>query len=304
MWIDDERLIRVDGVELAYQELGDPDGEPMVLVMGLGMQLIHWQLEFCELLAAEGFRVIRFDNRDAGRSTKFSGRVPSRAAMMLGLRHGLAYPLDAMADDTAGLIEALGHESAHIVGVSQGGMIAQVVGYRHPHRALSLGLIMTGSGKRVASVPRLRALGALLMRSPRDRDAFADFVVRTFRVIGSAAYPADEDELRRLAREAYDRGHYPAGVARQLHAITASGDRSRNLRGVRAPTMVIHGTRDPLVRPAAGRSVAEAIPGAELRMIEGMAHDLPRELWPEIADALVANARRARTGVDIASAAA
>src|SRR5919106_2300175 len=185
MWIDNERLVRVHGVELACQELGDPDGEPMLLVMGLGMQLIHWQLGFCELLAENGFRVIRFDNRDAGRSTKVGAAVPDRVAMMLGLRRGLAYTLDDMADDTAGLIEALGHESAHVLGASQGGMIAQVLGYRHPHRVRSLGLIMTGSGKRVASVPRLRALGTLLMRSPRDRDAFADFVVRTFRVIGS-----------------------------------------------------------------------------------------------------------------------
>jgi pimeloyl-ACP methyl ester carboxylesterase len=296
MWVGDERLVRVNGVELAYQELGDPDGEPMLLVMGLGMQLIHWQLGFCELLADEGFRVIRFDNRDAGHSTRFGSRPPDRVAMMLGRRRGLAYTLDDMADDTAGLIEALGHESAHVAGVSQGGMIAPVLAYRHPARVRSLGLIMTGSGKRVASVPRLRALGTLLMRSPRDRDGFADFVVRTFRVIGSPGYQVDEDELRRLALESFDRGIHPAGIARQLHAITASGDRSKLLRKVRAPTVVIHGARDPLIRPAAGRSVARAIPGAELRMIHGMGHDLPRQLWPEIAGALVANARRTRVG--------
>jgi pimeloyl-ACP methyl ester carboxylesterase len=293
MRIGDEQRAPVNGIELAYQELGEPDGEPIVLVMGLATQMIHWDLGFCELLAAEGFRVIRFDNRDIGHSTYVDRGVPSRTAMLLGLRRGLAYTLDDMADDLAGLIEHLGLESAHVVGASQGGMIAQVLGYRRPERVRSLGLIMTGSGKRVASMPRVRALGVLLSRPPRNRERYVDAVLKTFKVIGSPAYPPDEGRLRELIGAGYDRGHNPAGAARQLHAITASGDRTRKLRGVRAPTAVIHGDRDPLVRPAAGRSVAAAIPGARLVLVPGMGHDLPREVWPLIAGELLANARRA-----------
>ena len=298
--IGDEQRAAVNGIELAYQELGDPDGEPIVLVMGLGAQMIHWDLGFCELLADEGFRVVRFDNRDMGHSTHVDAAVPGRLAMLLGSRRGLAYSLDDMADDLAGLIERLGLESAHVVGVSQGGMIAQVLGYRRPERARSLGLIMTGSGKRVASLPRLRALGVLLSEPPRDRDRYVDAVAKLFKVIGSPDYPPDEARLRELVAAGFDRGHNPAGSARQLHAITASGDRSRRLRGVRAPTVVVHGTRDPLVRPAGGRSVAAAIPGARLVMIPGMGHDLPRELWPRIVGELAANARRATSESDVA----
>lgn len=292
MRIGDEQRAPVNGIELAYQELGEPDGEPILLVMGLATQMIHWDLGFCELLAAEGFRVVRFDNRDIGHSTYVDRGVPGRTAMLLGLRRGLAYTLEDMADDVAGLIEHLGLESAHVVGASQGGMIAQVLGYRRPERVRSLGLIMTGSGKRVASVPRLRALGVLLSRPPRDRDSYVDAVVRTFKVIGSPSYPPDERRLRELVAAGFDRGNNPAGAARQLHAITASGDRSPKLRGVRAPTVVIHGDRDPLVRPSAGRSVAAAIPGARLVMVPGMGHDLPREVWPLISGEIVANARR------------
>ena len=295
MRIGDEHRAPVNGIELAFQELGEPDGEPIVLVMGLATQMIHWDLGFCELLAAEGFRVVRFDNRDIGHSTYVDRGVPNRTAMLLGLRRGLAYTLEDMADDVAGLIEHLGLESAHVVGASQGGMIAQVLGYRRPERVRTLGLIMTGSGKRVASVPRLRALGVLLSRPPRDRESYIDAVLRTFKVIGSPSYPPDERHLRELVASGFDRGHNPAGAARQLHAITASGDRTRKLRGVRAPTVVIHGDRDPLVRPGAGRSVAAAIPGARLVMVPGMGHDLPREVWPLIAGELVANARRAAT---------
>jgi pimeloyl-ACP methyl ester carboxylesterase len=293
MRIGDELRAPVNGVELAYQELGDPDGEPMMLVMGLGTQMIHWPLGFCELLVGRGFRLIRFDNRDIGHSTWVDAPVPSRTAMLLGLRRGLAYTLDDMADDLAGLIEHLGVAPAHVVGVSQGGMIAQVLGYRRPELVRSLGLIMTGSGKRVASLPRLRALGTLMRELPDDREAHIEAMVRVFKVIGSPDYPEDEEWLREAVGAGYDRANNPAGGVRQLHAITASGDRTRRLRGVRAPTVVIHGTRDPLVRPAAGKALARAIPGARLELIDGMGHDLPPQLWERIADLLAANARRA-----------
>lgn len=289
----EERFAEVGEVSLCYQELGNPDGEPMLLVMGLGTQMIHWETGFCELLAGQGFRVIRFDNRDVGRSTRIGGPPPARLAMLAGLPLSLAYTLDEMADDAVGLAAALELESAHFAGASMGGMIAQVAGYRHPERVRSLGLIMTGAGKRIASLPRLRALGTLLREAPKDRDGYADHIASIFEAIGSPAYPDQAERIRGHALAAYDRGHSRAGVARQLHAITASGDRSRKLAAVRAPTVVIHGAEDPLVRPAGGRSVAAAIPDARLVMIPGMGHDLPPEVWPVIAGELVANARNA-----------
>ncbi|MQA72778.1 MAG: alpha/beta fold hydrolase [Solirubrobacterales bacterium] len=289
----EERFAEVGAIELCYQEMGDPAGEPMVLVMGLGMQMIAWEDGLCELLAGAGFRVIRFDNRDTGRSTAVRAPAPTRVAMLAGLRRGLAYTLDDLADDAAGLIDALELDSAHVVGASMGGMIAQVVGYRAPDRVRSLGLIMTGSGKRTVSMPRLRALGALLQDAPEGREAQAEHAVRLFRLIGSPTFAANDERIRAHALAAYDRGRNRAGAARQLHAITASGDRRRRLRSVRAPTVVIHGSRDPLVRPAAGRSVAAAIPGARLVIVPGMGHDLPPEVWPTVAGEVLANARRA-----------
>jgi pimeloyl-ACP methyl ester carboxylesterase len=292
MRMGEEKRAPVNGIELAYQELGEPDGEPMVLVMGLGTQMIHWPQGFLELLAERGFRLIIFDNRDIGHSSWIDAPLPGRAAMLLGLRRNLAYTLDDTADDLAALIEYLELEPAHVVGVSQGGMIAQVLGYRRAELVRSLGLIMTGSGKRVASLPRLRALGTLMRELPDDRDAYVEALTRTFKVIGSPDYAEDEEWLRQAIGAGYDRGNNPAGAARQLHAITASGDRTRRLRGVRAPTIVIHGTRDPLVRPAAGKALARAIPGARLELIAGMGHDLPPALWERIADLLAENARR------------
>ncbi|HEX2129430.1 MAG TPA: alpha/beta hydrolase [Solirubrobacterales bacterium] len=293
MRVSDERIAPVNGIEIAYQEIGEPDGEPMVLIMGLGTQMIGWDLEFCELLANEGFRVIRFDNRDTGHSTSLGRRPPNLPAMLLGLPFGLAYTLDDMADDVASLIDYLDLGSAHVVGISQGGMTAQVLAYNHPDKVRSLGLLSTGAGKRVASVPRLRALGTLLAKPPRDREAFVDQVEKTFRVIGSPDFPPDRQRLRAVIAESYDRGHNPAGAARQLHAVTSAPERTKRLRELKAPTVVIHGTRDPLVRPVGGRQVAKAIPGARLELIDGLGHDLPRELWPRIVGYLVENARRA-----------
>ncbi len=294
MRIGEEQLAPVNGVEIAYQEFGDPDGEPIFLVMGLGTQMIAWDEGFCEMLVDEGFRVVRFDNRDVGHSSWLDHLgVPNKAAMLLGSQRGLAYSLDDMADDLAGLITYLELGSAHVVGASQGGMIAQVLAYRRPELVRSLGLIMTGAGRRVSSMPRLRALGAILAAPLEGRDGYIGAITRTFKIIGSPDYPPDPDRLRELIAAGYDRAHHPVGAARQLHAITASGDRSRKLRAIRAPTVVVHGTRDPLVRPAAGRAVAAAIPGAELKMIEGMGHDLPPQLWPQITGDLIANARRA-----------
>ncbi len=289
-----EQVAAVNGIELAYQEMGEPEGEPIVLIMGLGTQMIAWEPGFCAYLADAGYRVVRFDNRDIGHSTVIDAPVPGTVPMLLGLHRGLAYTLDDMADDTAALIEHLGFDRAHVVGASQGGMIAQILGYRRPELVSSLGLIMTGAGKRVNSVPRLRALGVLLSRPPQEREAFIDAVAKTFKVLGSPGYPPDDAKLRQMIAASYDRGHNPPGAARQLHAATTGGDRTRKLRTVEAPTVVIHGTKDPLVRPAAGRSVAAAIPDARLEMIEGMGHDLPEQLWERITRLLIENAGRAR----------
>jgi pimeloyl-ACP methyl ester carboxylesterase len=292
--VTEERIASVGELEIAYDTFGDPGDPAMLLIMGLGMQLIHWDPELCELLAARGFHVIRFDNRDVGHSTKVEGGpTPKPLRAMLGARDQASYRLDDMAGDAAGVLDAVGADAAHVVGVSQGGMIAQSLAIRHPERVLSLASIMSTTGNRWAGMPRLKTLGILFRAQPRDKERYVEFFLRTFRVIGSPDFPADEDRLRRLAAAAYDRCYYPIGVLRQLAAISASGNRTRRLRQLDVPTVVIHGTEDPLVRPRAGRATAKAIPGAELVEIKGMGHDLPREVWPRVVDAIVRNAERA-----------
>ena len=287
-----ERIASANGIEIAYDELGDPDDEPIVLIMGLGTQLIHWDVRFCRHLAERGFRVIRFDNRDCGRSEKLRGRGrPNIAAMMLGLGNP-AYKLTDMARDTVGLLDYLEIPQAHIVGASMGGMIAQTVAIEHPERTRTLTSIMSTTGSRRVALPRLRAFGTLLSRPPRDREAYAEAVAKTFEVIGSPGYPQRPDYIRALALAAYDRCFYPSGTGRQLHAITSSGDRTPGLRRLWMPAAVIHGSEDPLVRTAAGRATAKAIPGADLTLIEGMGHDLPPGVWPRVIDAITRNAAR------------
>jgi pimeloyl-ACP methyl ester carboxylesterase len=288
-----ERLAPANGIELAYDEIGDPDGAPMVLIMGLATQMIHWDERFCRQLAERGYRVIRFDNRDIGHSTKIeSAPTPNTAQMLLGIGEP-AYRLRDMAQDTAGLLDHLEIERAHVVGASMGGMIAQTLAIEHPERVLSLASLMSGTGNRRLGMPRLRAFGTLFARPPRDRDGYAEQAVKTFKVIGSPGYPIDEERFRLMARAAYDRCFYPPGVSRQLHAINSSGDRTRGLRELRVPALVIHGDSDLLVRTAAGRATARAIPDARLRVIEGMGHDLPPQVWPTLVEEIDANAARA-----------
>jgi pimeloyl-ACP methyl ester carboxylesterase len=290
----EERVAPANGIELAYQELGDPDGEPLLLVMGLAMQMIAWDESFCAMLADRGFRVVRFDNRDIGRSTKIeSAGMPSRLDLIGGRRSGVAYLLRDMAADAIGLMDHLGIESAHVVGVSMGGMIAQTLAIEHPRRLRSMVSMMSTTGSRWTGLPTWKAMAVLLGRPPRGREAAIERAVKTFTTIGSPGYPFDEERVRDVAGRSYDRGHSAAGTVRQLHAVTASGDRTQALRGVRVPTAVIHGTRDPLVRPAGGRATARAVPGARLKMIDGMGHDLPRDLWPVVVEEIAANAARA-----------
>jgi pimeloyl-ACP methyl ester carboxylesterase len=288
-----EERATANGIEIVYETIGDPSDPPLLLVMGLGMQLIHWDPELCELLAARGFRVIRFDNRDAGLSTQIDARVPNVARAMAGLKIEAPYMLDDMADDAIGLLDHLGIEAAHVAGASMGGMIAQSMAIRQPRRVLSLTSIMSTTGERRVGRPKLRVWGVLARRAPRDKAAYVEYFVRVFRLIGSKGFPSDEGRIRELAAASYERAYRPAGTARQLAAIMASGDRTEQLRGLRVPATIFHGRSDPLVPFRAGRATAEAIPDARMVAIPGMGHDLPREVWPRLADAIADTVTRA-----------
>jgi pimeloyl-ACP methyl ester carboxylesterase len=290
----EELMAPANGIELCYQEMGDPDGEPLLLVMGLATQMLAWDEEFCAMLAERGYRVVRFDNRDIGRSTKLrSAGVSGRLDLLIGRRGTAPYLLRDMAADTFGLMDHLEIDSAHLVGASMGGMIAQTAAIERPERVRSLTSIMSTTGSRRVGHPSYRTFGLLLGERPRQREEMVERVVKTFKVIGSPGYPFEEEHVRELAARSYDRGHSAAGVVRQLHAITASGDRTPRLRQLNLPALVIHGKNDVLVHPSGGRATAKAIPGARLKLVEGMGHDLPRALWPDFAEEIAANAARA-----------
>ena len=292
--LSEERLAPANGIEIAYQELGGPDAEPLLLIMGLATQMIAWDEDFCAMLAKRGFRVIRFDNRDVGRSTHLrAAGLPKRTDMLLGRRRTAPYLLRDMADDVTGLMDHLGIDEANLIGASMGGMIAQTVAIRRPERVRSLVSIMSSTGNRWLGVPTRKAFGTLFARLPPGREATIEHTVGVFRIIGSPGFRMNEERIRELAGASYDRSHSRAGIARQLHAITASGDRTHALRNLRVPTTVIHGASDPLLRPVAGRATARAIPGARLRMVEGMGHDLPEDLWPTIVEEIASTAARA-----------
>jgi pimeloyl-ACP methyl ester carboxylesterase len=262
-----------NGIDIAYESFGSPTGRPLLLIMGLGAQLIQWDEGFCELLAEQGHHVVRFDNRDAGLSTHLHEHgLPAMGAAP-------PYLLDDLADDTAALMDALGWPAAHVVGASMGGMIAQTLAIRHPGRVLTLTSIMSTPGPSVA--PPTEAAAAVLMGRPAEgREAVLEQAVRTWSTIGSPGYELDREKIRATAGLAYDRCFDPAGTARQLAAIMASGDRTELLARVEVPTLVLHGEADPLVPVAGGRATAAAVPGARLVTYPGMGHDLPRELWP------------------------
>jgi len=283
--------ISVNGVSIEYECFGDSGKPPLLLIMGLGAQMIFWEDDFCREIARRGFRVIRFDNRDCGLSRQFTelGVPDVLAAMAAALSGGTVqapYSLAEMAADAVGLLDALDIPRAHVVGASMGGMIAQAVAIGHPTRVLSLTSIMSTTGNREIPPARPEAMTTLLTPAPSDRAGFVDHMVKTFRIIGSPGFEFDEASFRDRVGRAFDRSYDPTGVARQLVAILADGDRKQRLGAVRVPTLVIHGKDDPLVPVEGGIDTADAVPGARLLVIDGMGHDLPRGAWPRIIGAI------------------
>jgi len=285
--------VRVGEIDLAYETFGDPTDPPLLLVMGLATQMLGWPDALCSGLADRGHYVVRFDNRDVGLSTHLTDAPPGDiGALMQGDTSSASYRLSDMAADATGLLDALGLESAHVVGASMGGMIAQTMAIEFPERVRTLVSIMSTTGDPAVGAPTQAAMGALLTPPSGTREGAMDGTVAVYRVIGSPAYPFDEAEVRERAGVAYDRGYDPAGVSRQLAAVLASGDRTAGLREMGVPTLVIHGDQDPLVSPSGGEATAAAVPGAELVVIEGMGHDFPAALVPELVDRVAGHARR------------
>ncbi|WP_283606879.1 alpha/beta fold hydrolase [Mycolicibacterium poriferae] len=275
--------------------MGDPADPAVLLIMGLGAQMIFWRAEFCQKMIDQGLRVIRFDNRDVGLSGKLpehhSGAplLPRMARSFLGMASPAAYTLEDMADDAAALLDHLGVDRAHVVGASMGGMIAQVFAARHRARTRALGVIFSSNNQSALPPPGPQQLLAVLSKpSGTGRDAIIDNAVRVTKIIGSPGFPRPDDAIRAEAVEVYDRSYYPAGVGRQFAAILGSGSLRRYNRQTTAPTVVIHGKADKLMRPSGGRAIARAIPGARLVLFDGMGHELPEPLWDDIVGELQA----------------
>ena len=289
--------VNTNGITLEYESLGDEGAPVILLIMGLGMQLVGWPDSFCQLLVHRGFRVLRFDNRDCGLSQKMDslGKPRLLRAMIrarLGLPVRAPYGLDDMARDTVGLLDALGIRSAHVVGASMGGMIAQLVAASRPDRVLTLTSIMSSTGARYLPQARSRVRRQLLRR-PRDPtsvESVTDHLVHMFTMIGSPGYPTPPDELRQRIRRSVERGYHPAGVVRQLAAVIANGDRSPQLRTIACPTLVIHGKDDPLVPYACGVDTAVKIPNSRLALIDGYGHDFPPQLYERFGDLIAGHA--------------
>jgi pimeloyl-ACP methyl ester carboxylesterase len=282
-----------NGIEIEYDTFGKPGKAPLLLIAGLAMQLIHWDEALCEHLARRGHHVIRFDNRDAGLSTKFAeAGIPDIGqiieARMKGEEFRPPYTLEDMADDAVGLLDALEIEKAHVCGMSMGGMIAQTIGLNHQQRVLSLISIFSHTGSAALPPPTPEALEYLVTPPPMEREANITYTLDVWRTFSGKGFPLDEDWNRKIAAKAYDRAFYPEGVARQMAAVLTQKNRKFELGSVSVPTLVIHGADDPLVPVEGGKDTAEAIPGAELIIIDGMGHDLPHGgAWPQIVDAIV-----------------
>jgi len=286
--------VDVNDIEICYESFGPEDAPPLLLVMGLGAQMTLWTTGFISELLERGFRVIRFDNRDVGLTTKTAGDPPDVLALyaqaMAGQPVEAPYTLSTMADDAFGLLDALDVPAAHIVGASMGGMIVQMMAIEHPARVLSLTSIMSTTGASDIGQPDPEAMMALLTPPPTDRDGAIASTVETSRIIGGSLF--DAADARARAAEAYDRCFHPAGPAFQIAAIAATGDRTERLREVQVPALVIHGREDSLITLSGGEGTAEVIPGADLVVFGQMGHDMPRLYWPQMADAIFGVALR------------
>jgi len=285
-------LAQANGIEICFETFGDPADPTVLLVMGLGSQMVHWDVELCQGIVERGFHVVRFDNRDVGRSTRIDERVDIFSVLQArgaGETPAVPYLLSDMAADAVGLLDHLGIDRAHMFGVSLGGMIVQTAAIEHPHRVATLASVMSTTGDPDVGTPTPEAMTALLAPPPQTRAAYQDAAIHHAGLWGSPGL-VDEARLRRTAGEAWDRGYNPAGTARQLAAVLASGSRSTALAAIDIPTLVIHGTADTLVQPSGGERTAEVIPDAKLLVIEGMGHDLAPPLWPQLVDALAAHA--------------
>ncbi len=289
---NESTIAKANDIEIVFDTFGDPSTSPILLIMGIGCQMIDWRDEFCEKLAARGYWVIRYDNRDVGLSTILDDAgVANMMQMIIASTTGEPleppYTLKDMADDAVGLLDWLEIKKAHVVGVSMGGMIAQSMAIHHPTRLASLISIMSSTGEPDLPPPTPEALAALTTPRPTEREGYVERSIEAWRILSDQRYPLDEDHIREHVGLKFDRGIHPAGVARHMAAIIASGGRREALKSVTTPTLVIHGDADPLIPIEAGKDTANTIPGAKLIVMEGMGHYLPRELWPQLIDAIV-----------------
>ena len=292
-----ERAVTVNQITIVYDSFGDPSDPAMLLLMGLGQQMIAWNEELCRMLAAKGYWVIRFDQRDVGLSAKFNeAGIPNLLALIQGEELEVPYTLDDMAKDATGLLSALQVDSAHLVGASMGGMVAQMIAINYPERVRTMTSIMSATGYPTDPPPKPEAELLLFSPSPEERSAYIEHNLNSWRILSGQFFDFNENHWRKYLGQVYDRGRNPAGFSRQLAAIIASGSRKEALRGVRIPTLVIHGDADPLVPVESGYDTADTIPGAQLMIIEGMGHSLPPETWQQIVEAIAKLAQRSWTG--------
>lgn len=288
---------KANHIEIEYDTFGDPSSSPILLIMGMGEQLISWDEEFCKDLAERGFHVIRFDNRDVGLSTKIDDAgVPEVMKVVNDLMSGknikAPYTLYDMAEDAIGLLDALNIDKAHVCGISMGSMIGQIMGAKHPSRVASLVLLTGSSGNPALPRPSPEATKVLFAPTPSEREAYVKAAIERFRVLSGSAFPFNEGVMGSLAACSYDRNFCPEGAVRQLVASLATGDRRSELTTITAPTAVIHGSEDPINALEAGEEMAQLIPGAELVVMDGMGHEMPKDAWPRITEVILATVNK------------